>query len=79
MEESGRVDDEGRPILERVDLMEAFFTVRSEKKNKKKKMYLKRLGFRRFVSRRWRGWRMHLSLGISCMRVLINPLLMLCL
>ena len=25
MEESGRVDDEGRPILERVDLMEAFF------------------------------------------------------
>ena len=23
-EESGRVDDEGRPILERVDLMEAF-------------------------------------------------------
>ena len=28
MEESGRVDDEGRPILERVDLMETFFTVR---------------------------------------------------
>ena len=25
MEESGRVDDEGRPILERVELMEAFF------------------------------------------------------
>ena len=25
MEDSGRVDDEGRPILERVDLMEAFF------------------------------------------------------
>ena len=25
MEESGRVDDEGRPILERMDLMEAFF------------------------------------------------------
>ena len=25
MEESGRVDDEGRPILERVDLMEVFF------------------------------------------------------
>ena len=25
MEESGRVDDEGRPILEKVDLMEAFF------------------------------------------------------
>ena len=25
MEESGRVDDEGRTILERVDLMEAFF------------------------------------------------------
>ena len=25
MEESGRVDDEGRPILERVDLMEALF------------------------------------------------------
>ena len=25
MEESGRVDDEGRPILERVDLLEAFF------------------------------------------------------
>ena len=25
MEESGRVDNEGRPILERVDLMEAFF------------------------------------------------------
>ena len=25
MEESDRVDDEGRPILERVDLMEAFF------------------------------------------------------
>ena len=25
MEGSGRVDDEGRPILERVDLMEAFF------------------------------------------------------
>ena len=25
MQESGRVDDEGRPILERVDLMEAFF------------------------------------------------------
>ena len=25
MEKSGRVDDEGRPILERVDLMEAFF------------------------------------------------------
>ena len=25
MEESGQVDDEGRPILERVDLMEAFF------------------------------------------------------
>ena len=24
-EDSGRVDDEGRPILERVDLMEAFF------------------------------------------------------
>ena len=24
MQESGRVDDEGRPILERVDLMEAF-------------------------------------------------------
>ena len=24
-EESGRVDDEGRPILKRVDLMEAFF------------------------------------------------------
>ena len=31
MEESGRVDDEGRPILERVDLMEAFSTVRSKK------------------------------------------------
>ena len=30
MEESGRVDDEGRPILERVDLMETFFTVRSK-------------------------------------------------
>ena len=27
MEDSGRVDDEGRPILERVDLMEAFFAV----------------------------------------------------
>ena len=26
----GCVDDEGRPILERVDLMEAFFTVRSK-------------------------------------------------
>ena len=25
MEESGRVDDEGRPMLERVALMEAFF------------------------------------------------------
>ena len=25
MEWSGRVDDEGRPILERVNLMEAFF------------------------------------------------------
>ena len=25
MEESGRVDDEGRPIVEKVDLMEAFF------------------------------------------------------
>ena len=25
MEDSGRVDDESRPILERVDLMEAFF------------------------------------------------------
>ena len=25
MEDSGHVDDEGRPILERVDLMEAFF------------------------------------------------------
>ena len=25
MEDSGRVDDEGEPILERVDLMEAFF------------------------------------------------------
>ena len=25
MEESGRVDDEGRPILEKVDLMETFF------------------------------------------------------
>ena len=25
MEDTGRVDDEGRPILERVDLMEAFF------------------------------------------------------
>ena len=25
MEESGRVDDEGRPILEKVDLIEAFF------------------------------------------------------
>ena len=25
MEDSGRVNDEGRPILERVDLMEAFF------------------------------------------------------
>ena len=25
MEDSGRVDDENRPILERVDLMEAFF------------------------------------------------------
>ena len=25
MEESGHVDDEGRPILEKVDLMEAFF------------------------------------------------------
>ena len=24
MEESGRVDDEGRPVLEKVDLMEAF-------------------------------------------------------
>ena len=30
-EESGRVDDEGKPILERVDLMEALFTVRSKK------------------------------------------------
>ena len=30
MEDSGRVDDEGRPILERVDLMDAFFTVRSK-------------------------------------------------
>ena len=29
MEDSGRVDDEGRPILERVELMEAFSTVRS--------------------------------------------------
>ena len=26
MEDSGQVDDEGRPILEKVDLMEAFFT-----------------------------------------------------
>ena len=26
VEESGRVDDEGRPILESVDLMETFFT-----------------------------------------------------
>ena len=25
MEDSGRVDEEGRPILERVDLMETFF------------------------------------------------------
>ena len=25
MEDSGHVDNEGRPILERVDLMEAFF------------------------------------------------------
>ena len=25
MQESGHVDDEGRPVLERVDLMEAFF------------------------------------------------------
>ena len=25
MEDSGRVDDEGRPIIERVDLMGAFF------------------------------------------------------
>ena len=25
MEDSGRVDDEGRPILEKVDLIEAFF------------------------------------------------------
>ena len=25
MEESGRADDESRPILEKVDLMEAFF------------------------------------------------------
>ena len=25
MEESGRVDDEGRPVVEKVDLMEAFF------------------------------------------------------
>ena len=29
MEDSGRVDDEGRAILERVGLMEAFFTVKS--------------------------------------------------
>ena len=28
MEDSGRVDDEGRPILEKVDLMEMLFTVR---------------------------------------------------
>ena len=25
MEDSGRIDDEGRPVLERADLMEAFF------------------------------------------------------
>ena len=25
MEDSGRVDDEGRPILEKVDLVEMFF------------------------------------------------------
>ena len=25
MEESGRVEDDGRPMLEKVDLMEAFF------------------------------------------------------
>ena len=30
MEDSGRVDDEGRPIQERVDLMEAFFIGRSK-------------------------------------------------
>ena len=29
IEDSDRVDDEGRPILERVDLMEAFFPIRS--------------------------------------------------
>ena len=30
MEDSGRVDNEGRPVLERVDSMETFFTVRSK-------------------------------------------------
>ena len=25
LEDSGRIDDEGRPILEKVDLMEGFF------------------------------------------------------
>ena len=28
MEDNGRVDDEGRAVSERVDLMEEFFTIR---------------------------------------------------
>ena len=35
MEESGRVDDERRPILERVDLMEAFLCGRAPSDLKK--------------------------------------------
>ena len=43
MEDSGRVDDEGRPILERVDLMEAFFAGVSDLKI----MYIEGFGLRR--------------------------------